>query len=56
MNVALEKLYIQSEIIEGGTHAYIFDQRGEDSVCATQFSQQCDGAGAGQQRRLDQLI
>lgn len=44
-----------SEVTEW-TNTHIFDQGGEDSVCAAQFPQQCDGAGSRQQGRLDQLI
>lgn len=49
----LHKLFItRSEWT--GTH--IFDQGGEDAVCASQFPQQCNGTGSRQQGRLDELI
>lgn len=57
-NVTLDKLhkfYINTEIIEW-TNTHIFDQGGEDCVCASQFPQQCNGTGARKQRRLDQLV
>lgn len=55
MNITLNKLCIPNAIIDW-TKTHIFDQGGEDGVCATQLSQQCNGAGARQQRRLNQLI
>lgn len=37
-------------------NTHIFDEGGEDGVCATQLSQQCNGAVARQHSCLDQLI
>ena len=50
-----DKLHINTEIVSW-TNTHIFDEGGEDGVCASQFSQQCDGTGARQQSSLDQLI